>query len=943
MAEPALQKTLTRNALTGGDNPHEQLYPQLRESLTKATSIDLIVSFLMESGVWLILQDLQSAIQRGAKIRILTGNYLGITEPSALALLKQTLGDQIDLRFYSDPDRTRSFHPKAYLFHYDNDDELFIGSSNISQSALTAGIEWNYRLRRSQDPEGYQTFLNTYQNLFDHHAIRITDQVLESYSASWHKPSLSKDLQKLSFSVAEPKPAYTIYRPRGAQIEALYALKRTRNEGATKALVVAATGIGKTYLAAFDSQPYKRVLFVAHRQEILKQAAESFSNVRGSNDYGFFLGEQKDTQNSMIFASVASLGKKAYLNPSYFAPDAFPYIVIDEFHHAVNEQYRLILDYFKPKFLLGLTATPERMDARNIYEICDYNVPYELDLPDAINKGMLVPFHYYGIYDETSYDGLKIVHGHYQEKDLDGLYLGNQKRIDLIWKHYQKYPSRRALGFCSSRKHAEEMAREFNRKGCPSAAVYSDAHSPYAKERSQALQELKNGTLRVLFSVDMFNEGVDVPSVDMVMFLRPTESPVIFLQQLGRGLRTSPDKRYCNVLDFIGNYQKAGMTPLLLSGTKNITRKPTESQTLNSITYPDDCLVDFDMRLIDLFEQMAQQRKKSIKLLIQDEYERIKQQIKHVPSRVELFTYMQDEIYEACQSHHRINPFQHYLDFLHDLKELTPQEERLYQSKGREFLQLLETTSMTKVYKMPVLMAFLDKDQTIRSAITNQQALETWIAFFSQNGNWKDLHEDLTYKDFQTIPDNEHLKKIKTMPVHYLLQSGNGFFIQKPGYLLALNEELNRTPELARHMRDIITYRTLTYYRNRYSTKTTNKEPAILLFEKTVDKSLLRQGFTVPKAVTDKLFQTLQIELHPGESHLVNFRYKGTVYPVTLTSDNFDRQKYPDHAPIVQFRYNPSDPFPTALRKDYEANKETKPIIQLIYLTNEQVIEVREK
>lgn len=284
------------------------------------------------------------------------------------------------------------------------------------------------------------------------------------------------------------------------------------------------------------------MLFVAHREEILKQAAISFANVRQSDDYGFFYGKQKDTDKSVIFASVATLGRSEYLTAEYFAPDYFDYIVIDEFHHAVTDQYRQIVGYFKPSFLLGLTATPERMDSKNIYEICDYNVPYEISLKDAINREILVPFHYYGVYDETDYTGLRVVKGRYFEEGLNRVYTDNVGRYDLIYKHYMKYRSKRALGFCCSRRHAEDMARDFCKRGIPSVAVYSNADGEFSEDRSRAIDQLKNQEIKVIFSVDMFNEGVDIASLDMVMFLRPTESPIVFLQQLGRGRRTYQGK-----------------------------------------------------------------------------------------------------------------------------------------------------------------------------------------------------------------------------------------------------------------------------------------------------------------------------------------------------------------------------------------------------------------
>ena len=373
------------DAMTGGPDKRRQLYYQLIQSMKKAESVDIIVSFLMESGVRMLLKELEHTLKRGAKIRILTGNYLGITQPSALYLIKRKLGDRVDLRFYCE--KGRSFHPKSYIFHYTDHSELYIGSSNISRSALTSGIEWNYRFSSQKDPENYKEFFRTFEDLFVNHSIIIDDKELKRYSQNWHRPAVAKDLDRYDFTEPETNDTKIkpLYEPRGVQIEALCALEDTRAEGAQKALIQAATGIGKTFLAAFDSKKYEKVLFVAHREEILKQAAVSFQNVRNSKDYGFFMGAEKCTDKPLIFASVASLGKPEYLNEKYFAPDYFDYVVIDEFHHAVNDQYRRIVEYFRPQFLLGLTATPERMDGKNIYEICDYNVPYEISLKDGIN------------------------------------------------------------------------------------------------------------------------------------------------------------------------------------------------------------------------------------------------------------------------------------------------------------------------------------------------------------------------------------------------------------------------------------------------------------------------------------------------------------------------------------------------------------------------------
>lgn len=705
--ERITQEIWSTDVMTGGSDRRMQLYYQLIQSLKKADSVDIIVSFLMESGVKMLLEELDNALKRGAKIRILTGNYLGITQPSALYLLKKKLGSRVDMRFYNE--KERSFHPKSYIFHYERYSDIYIGSSNISRSALTSGIEWNYRFSSISDPKNYEKFYQVFEDLFEHHSIIIDNEELKRYSQNWHRPAVAKDLERYEYShqneenKSEDTKVRLLYEPRGAQIEALCALEDTRAEGAKRALVQAATGVGKTYLAAFDSKSYERVLFVAHREEILKQAAASFRNVRNSEDYGFFTGEEKSTDKSVIFASVATLGRSEYLSEKYFAPDYFQYLVIDEFHHAVNEQYQRIVKYFKPQFLLGLTATPERMDGRNIYEICDYNVPYEISLKDAINKGMLVPFHYYGIYDDTDYSGLHLIRGRYDEKELNETYIGNVHRHDLIYKYYCKYGSKKALGFCCSRAHAEEMAKEFCERGIPSAAVYSNANGTYSEEREKAIEKLKSGEIRVIFSVDMFNEGVDITSVDMVMFLRPTESPIVFLQQLGRGLRRSKGKEYLNVLDFIGNYEKAGRVRFLLTGRtlgKNEYYNPADRSA-----FPDDCLIDFDMKLIDLFSEMDKKHLK-VRDQIRNEYYRVKEFLGRIPSRMDLFTYMDDDIYRVAITHSKDNPFKRYLDFRKELGELTEEENLLYSGTGREFINLIENTNMSKVYKMPVLMAF---------------------------------------------------------------------------------------------------------------------------------------------------------------------------------------------------------------------------------------------
>ena len=362
------------------------------------------------------------------------------------------------------------------------------------------------------------------------------------------------------------------------------------------------------------------------------------------------------------------------------------------------------------------------------------------------------------------------------------------------------------------------MAKEFSPRGIPSVAVFSYASGEYTEKRNVAIQKLKNDEIKVIFSVDMFNEGVDITSVDMVMFLRPTESPIVFLQQLGRGLRKCRGKEFLTVLDFIGNYEKAGRVRFLLSDRSN--QHAGVYNPSDTSAFPDDCLVDFDMKLIDLFEEMDRKHLK-LKDQIINEYFRVKELLGKRPTRLDLFTYMDDNIYESAIAHSKDNPFKRYLEFLNDLGELSQIEEEFYKGIGREFISLIENTNMSKVYKMPVLMAFYNNSNVLMK-VSEKQLLSSWKEFFSTGTNWKDLEKEITYEEYRKISDKNHIQKIMKMPVHFLLKSGEEFFVKKDGAALALRDEMEeivKEPVLAEQMKDVIEYRAIDYYRRRYEEK----------------------------------------------------------------------------------------------------------------------------
>ena len=804
----------TIKSITGYD---DYLYYHMKESFKKAKKIDIIVSFLMESGVKLLEQDLIELKMKNIPIRILTGNYLNITQPSALYRLKDIFGDSADLRFFNEPNR--SFHAKSYFFEYEDGADMYIGSSNLSKSAFTSGVEWNFKLDKLTHQVEYEQYYQVFEDLFYNHSIKITDAELDFYSKNWKKNKIyqTTPFPNTNFTevAADEAPSYVtdLYLPRGAQIEALYHLKKTREEGFDKGLVVAATGIGKTYLAAFDSREYKRILFVAHREEILKQAEKSFKNVRPMSERGFFIGNQKDTTKDIIFASVQSLGKNDSLK--LFQPDYFDYIIVDEFHHAVAQNYQNIIQYFKPKFLLGLTATPERLDSKDVLAICDYNLVYEAPLKKAINQGWLVPFRYYAIFDETvNYERIDYRNGKYQTTQLEEA-LSIHKRADLIFSHYKKYRSTRAMGFCMSKHHAEFMADYFVKHGVSACAVYSGDEGVHNTAREKALSKLVKGEINVIFSVDMFNEGLDIASLDMVMMLRPTESPTIFLQQLGRGLRLYKDKHYLNVLDFIGNYKKANFSPYLMTGASKSQFKKASDVIKEDSLLPEDCIMDFDFRLIDLFEKMDRSSIKIEKLLV-EEYERIKAELGHRPSRTELFTYMDETIYLNIKSKAKINPFKNYLNFLKNQNDLSDEEIAWLDTPAVNFINMIEKTSMSKTYKLPTILAFI-KNGRLELKINDDDLYESFKDFYSHGSNAVDLLRDKNSQTFKEWGKAEYVKLARKNPVHFLCQSESEIFSSDEEFMYLTNSLAPYQENLLfiQHIKDAIELRKQEFYKNR--------------------------------------------------------------------------------------------------------------------------------
>ncbi|MGL5949641.1 MAG: DEAD/DEAH box helicase family protein, partial [Aeromonas sp.] len=567
------------------------------------SQIELCVSFIRHSGLNLLLPALKSALARGAHLRVITSDYMAITEPVALRALLTLDSARCQHLIYQSQGNV-GFHLKAYLFVHHGEPlqgQAFLGSSNISQAALTESLEWNMALRTDKERGGeVRTQLQALQRNMDELArdprvCPLTPEWIDAYGARYRQLAN----QPLIEMVTGDKAPNERPIPNSVQHEALLALAQTRRDGFSRGLVVLATGLGKTYLAAFDAQQLqaRRILFVAHREEILQQAHATFARVSPERRGGFYQGQTQELHADALFASVQTLSKTAHLRR--FAPDHFDYIVVDEFHHADAHTYRRLLAHFQPRFLLGLTATPERSDNADILALCDANLVFARHLAEAIELNALVPLHYHGILDEhVDYAQLPWPNGQFDPKALEFAF-ASQKRAQHALHVWQRLKQSRTLAFCISQRHADFMAEYFCAHGVPAAAV----HGASALSRQTALAQFAAGDVEILFSVDLFNEGTDIPSLDTVLMLRATQSSILFLQQLGRGLRLHPGKSHLVAIDLVGNHTKCLDRPKFIGQTLTPSSQPMPERPWQTPTLAGGCFINLDPALIAQFEQ----------------------------------------------------------------------------------------------------------------------------------------------------------------------------------------------------------------------------------------------------------------------------------------------------------------------------------------------------
>ncbi|MET7026240.1 DEAD/DEAH box helicase [Ligilactobacillus salivarius] len=539
----------------------ETMYNRILDEVQHCKSFTFAVAFI-ESG---ILNSLKTVLKDlNVQGRILTSTYLYFNKPQMFRELLKL--PNVEIRVYEQ--NHGKFHAKGYLFQHEGYQSALVGSSNFTAGALKVNKEWNLLFTSHNNGKLTEDIASEIEEQWKG-ASKLSPEWIDEYEKKYkiqNKPAI----KVVSQSVDEDNSNYSIIKPNKMQKEALKNLQKLRLLRETKGLIISATGTGKTYLAALDVKNYnpKRFLFVAHREQILKKSLDSFHKVLGGDkktNYGILSGNTKNTDAKYLFATVQTLSKAENLNQ--FKRDEFDYILIDEAHHVGSKIYGKLLDYFTPDFLLGMTATPERSDDKNIYELFDYNVPYEIRLQEALEEEMLVPFHYIGVSDYT-YNGEVI------DDNTNLKYLVSEERVKYVVEQSKYYgydgDVLHGLVFVSRKEEADEIAKLLTKNGYPSQMLSGEDSQ---EQREQAIEKLKNGELTYLVTVDIFNEGIDIPFINQVIMMRKTESVIVFVQQLGRGLRKAQGKEYLTVIDFIGNYKNNYLIPVALTGDQSRTRE----------------------------------------------------------------------------------------------------------------------------------------------------------------------------------------------------------------------------------------------------------------------------------------------------------------------------------------------------------------------------------
>lgn len=614
----------------------EKVLTSIIQELSHCDAFYFSVAFITESGVTVLLNTLKELEEKGIQGKIIASQYQNFSSPKALKKLLEL--KNVELRIVTQ--EVAKMHTKAYIFRKGEEYSIIVGSSNMTQSALCENKEWNLKVSSSKEGAIVSNTIEEFNSMFAHATI-VDINWIDAYSKIYElQRNINSTAEKTIEDHLSGKLLYlNAIKPNKMQVNALQELEATRNRQHEKTLIISATGTGKTYLSAFDVKKFnpKRFLFVVHREQIAKEALKSFRKVIGfEKTMSILSGNHKDFQADYIFTTIQTLSKEHIYRQ--FSPDDFEYIVIDEVHRAGAKSYKTIIDYFQPKFLLGMSATPERTDGFDIFELFDHNIAYEIRLNDAMKEDLICPFHYFGITE-------LMVEGKIIDDQTQFNHLVSDARVQYIKEkvEFYGYSGSRVKGlvFCSRNEEAQNLSQKFNDIGYRTVAL-SGASSQ--EERAEAVQRLgqdeNEGALDYIFTVDIFNEGVDIPEINQVVMLRPTKSAIIFVQQLGRGLRKVFGKEYVVVLDFIGNYDNNYLIPIALSGDQsynkdNIRRYVAES---NRIIY--GCsTINFDKITRERIYKSIDHADFNDLKIIKESYQDLKNRLGRIPLLTEFIKY----------------------------------------------------------------------------------------------------------------------------------------------------------------------------------------------------------------------------------------------------------------------------------------------------------------
>lgn len=682
---PDLQPQIIYNDYKSGSN----LLVELLQELQTCKRFYFAIAFITQSGLICLKECLKLLQEKNITGDILTTDYLYFNQPKALQELQQY--PNLNIRIYT----KENFHIKGYIFEQNDYYTLIVGSNNLTQTALKANKEWSLKINSLANGTLINNTLSQFQQMWQE-AMPLTDIWLEQYTDKYYS------LQKLKrqFATAQENISTNDIAPNKMQQEALKALEKLQQNNKHKALLISATGTGKTYLSAFavkKANP-KRLLFLAHREQILKQACKTFARIIPDIQYGILSANHKDFHKPYLFATINMLSKEE--NLTQFAPTHFDYIIIDETHRAGASSYLKILNYFQPQFLLGMTATPERTDSFDIYQLFDHNIAYEIRLNQAMQENLLCPFHYFGITDITVDN---------QEINDNSTFndLTTDARVTHIINQSQYYgfsgERLRGLIFCSQIEEAQILSQKFNERGFNTIALSGKDSQETRTSAIHKLEQKERSTgLDYIFTVDIMNEGIDIPAINQIIMLRPTKSAIIFVQQLGRGLRKYPQKDYVVILDFIGNYQNNFMIPIALSGDTSYNKDNIRHYIAEGNRFIfGSSTIHFDKIARQKIYQAIDSAKLSDTALLKNEYLQLKQKLGKIPSIFDFSQFGSIDILKFLDKFKTYHNFLQKYDKDYTIRFNTIQEEILYFisyrfAKGKRIHELLALKLLLK-------------------------------------------------------------------------------------------------------------------------------------------------------------------------------------------------------------------------------------------------------